>query len=108
MNKKFQAIQMNDKETKVESSTESAIVGNTLLKAGFPSPEQPVAVNKMVVEYTQEADSNSDGLQFLEVSTEDAGCGVYYVLKTERWAFDDINDLVKVLKDFEKRLSDCR
>ena len=104
---------MDNKEQKVETSTEAAIVGNTLLAAGFPSSEQPVAVNKVSVEYTQEADSNSadsnsDGLQFLEVSTEDAGAGVYYILKTERWAFDNLNDLIKVLNDFEKRLSACR
>jgi len=78
---------------------------NRLLSAGFPSSEQPVSVNKVLVEYIQEADSNSDGLQLIEVSTEDAGGGVFYVLKTERWAFDNINDLVKVLNDFEKRLS---
>ena len=95
---------MDNKEQKVETGTE-AVVSNTLLAAGFPSSEQPVAVNKVSVEYTQEADSNSDGLQFLEVSTEDAGGGVYYVLKTERWAFDNLNDLIKVLNDFEKRLS---
>lgn len=99
---------MNDKEQKVETITESAIVGNTLLSAGFPSSEQPVAVNKVSVEYTQEADSNSDGLQFLEVSTEDAGAGVYYIMKTDRWAFDNLNDLIKVLNDFEKRLSACQ
>ena len=81
---------------------------NNVLAAGFPSSEQPVAVNKVCVEYIQEADSNSYGLQFLEVSTEGAGSGVYYVLKTERWAFDNLNDLIKVLNDFEKRLSACR
>lgn len=70
----------------------------------LPSPEQPVSVNKVSVEYTQEADANSRGIQFLDVSTEDGGGGVYYVLKTERWAFDDINDLIKILTDFEKRL----
>ena len=96
---------MNDKEQKVETITESAIVGNTLLATGFPSSDQPVAVNKVSVKYTQEADSNSDGLQFLEVSTEDAGAGVYYIMKTDRWAFDNLNDLIKVLNDFEKRLS---
>lgn len=70
----------------------------------LPSPEQPVSVNKVSVEYTQETDANSRGIQFLDVSTEDGGGGVYYVLKTERWAFDDINDLIKILTDFEKRL----
>ena len=99
---------MNKEEKKVETSTEAAIVCNTLLSSCLPSSEQPVAVNKVSVEYTQEADGNSDALQFLEVSTEDAGGGVYYVLKTERWAFDNLNDLIKVLNDFEKRLSACR
>ena len=92
---------MNNKE-------QAAIDGNTLLAAGFPSSEQPFAVNKLSVEYTQKADSNSEGLQLLEVSTEDAGGGVYYVLKTERWAFDNLNEVIKVLNDFEKRLSACR
>jgi uncharacterized protein YfdQ (DUF2303 family) len=81
---------------------------NRLLVAGFPSSEQPVAVTKVTVEYTQDADSNSNEIQFLKVSTEDAGGGIYYVIKTERWAFDNIDDLIKVLNDFEKRLSACR
>jgi hypothetical protein len=101
--KKYQAektlnkFQMNDKEQKVDK--------DSLLTNGFPSSEQPVAVNKVCVEYTQEADDNSSEVQLLEISTEDAGGGVYYILKTERWAFDDLNDLIKVLQDFEKRLS---
>lgn len=99
---------MSNKKQKIETRTEAAINGNTLLPAGFPSAKQPVAVNKVSIEYTQEADSNSYGFQFLEISTEDAGGGVYYILKTERWAFDNLNDLIKVLNDFEKRLSDCR
>lgn len=83
---------------------EKPAIGNVLLTTGFPSTQQPVAVNKVSVEYTQEADSNSDGLQFLEVSTEDAGAGVYYVLKTERWSFDDPQELIDILNDFKKRL----
>ena len=96
---------MSKEEKNVETNTEASNGGNTLLSSCLPSSEQPVAVNKVSVEYTQEADSNSDGLQFLEVSTEDAGAGVYYILKTERWDFDNLNDLIKVLNDFEKRLS---
>jgi len=88
---------MNNKEQKVDK--------DSLLANGFPSSEQPVAVNKVCVEYTQEADDNSSEVQLLEISTEDAGGGVYYILKTERWAFDNLNDLIKVLQDFEKRLS---
>lgn len=83
-------------------------VGNNLLEPGFPSSDQPIAVNKVCVEYLQEADNKPNGLQFLEISTEDAGGGVFYVIKTERWTFDNLNDLIKVLNDFDKRLSDCR
>lgn len=74
-----------------------------LIPIGFPSKQTPVAVNKLSMEYVQEGDSNSDEFQILDISTDDAGGGVYYVLKTERWAFDNIDDLIKILKDFEKR-----
>ena len=43
-------------------------------------------------------------VQLFEFSTDDAGGGVYYVIKTERWTFDDANDLIEVLNDFEKRV----
>ncbi len=63
------------------------------------------SVNKLTVEYTQDADSvHADSDQFLEVSTEDAGSGVYYVIKTDRWAFDNVSELIRLLKDFEQRL----
>jgi hypothetical protein len=39
-------------ENKVENKQLSRNDGNTLLAAGFPSSEQPVAVNKVSVEYT--------------------------------------------------------
>lgn len=62
-------------------------------------------VNKVTVEYIQEADSNDSNTdQFLELSTDDAGAGVYYVLKTDRWAFDDPKELIDILNDFIKRI----
>lgn len=60
--------------------------------------------SKISIEYTQPADSNSDDIQMLRISTEDAGAGHYYVIETERWAFDDLNELMEVLQDFKKRL----
>lgn len=66
-------------------------------------------INQIKVEYTQEADSNStDGDQFLELSTDDAGGGVYFVLKSERWAFDNVQEIIDILQDFEKRLGSER
>jgi hypothetical protein len=66
--------------------------------------EELVSIEQITVKYMQEPDSNSsEGLQFLEISTEDAGGGIYFVLKTDRWAFDNIDSLIKVLSDFNKR-----
>ena len=63
-------------------------------------------VESMKIEYSQDADScqSNDGAQLLEIETADSGGGVYYIIKTERWAIDDTKDLIKILKDFQKRL----
>lgn len=58
--------------------------------------------------YSQEADSNSnnDGDNFIEISAE-AICFEmdYIVIKTERWAFDNVNEFVELINDFKKRIS---
>ena len=56
--------------------------------------------------YSQNGDScaDSDVLQFLHIKTQDAGDGKYFVIETERWAFDKIEDLIEVLRDFENRI----
>jgi hypothetical protein len=50
------------------------------------------------VSFTQEGDCCGDGQQSLIVREEDGGGGSYYVIETERWAFDSIYDLIAVLK----------
>lgn len=50
------------------------------------------------ITYHQEADSNSEGHHFLDVLIQDAGGGKYFVIKTDRWAFDTIDDLVVLLR----------
>jgi hypothetical protein len=62
-------------------------------------------IQKITIEYNQDGDSVLDGLdQTLEISTEDAGSGHYYVIKSDRWAFDSPDELIKILNDFEQRL----
>jgi hypothetical protein len=62
-------------------------------------------IQKITIEYNQEGDSVLDGLdQTLEISTEDAGSGHYYVIKSDRWAFDSPEELISILNDFEQRL----
>ena len=62
-------------------------------------------IQKLTIEYTQDGDSMLDSIeQTLEISTEDAGSGHYYVIKSDRWAFDSPDELIKILNDFEQRL----
>ena len=82
---------------------------NPLLPAGFPSKDTPVTIESLSATYQQEEDSSStDGHQFLKISTSDGGGGIYFVIKTERWAFDNIEDLIILLTDFKRRLSHSR
>jgi hypothetical protein len=50
--------------------------------------------------YFQEGDSMIDGDQQLELSTEDGGGGTYFVLKTDRWVFDSLEELSDLIQDF--------
>jgi hypothetical protein len=76
-----------------------------LLVHGFPDSSHPVTVSKVTVEYIQESDCNSSSnhLQVLEITTEESGNGAYYVLNTDRWAFDSLDELYELLRDFEVR-----
>lgn len=60
-------------------------------------------IESISVVYTQEDDLNSEDIQELIIETGDNGSGKYIVLKTNRWAIDDIDEMVKFLKDFKKR-----
>jgi hypothetical protein len=41
--------------------------------------------------------------QFLKINTADAGKGKYFVISTDRWAFDDPKELLETIQDFIKR-----
>ncbi len=68
-------------------------------------PDYTPEIDEMHIVYKQDPDGNdsSDSSQRLTFFTEDAGEGKYYVLETERWAFDTMDDVIEVLKDFIDR-----
>jgi hypothetical protein len=53
--------------------------------------------------FSQENDSCDDGDmgQELRVEMIDAGGGKYFIIKTERWAFDSVEELVALLRKAE-------
>ena len=75
------------------------------IKVGFPLEDKDLVIQEFSITYSQNNDSNQEsGIQQLKLSISDAGGGHYYVLETERWAIDDIDELIKLLNDFKKRL----
>ena len=63
------------------------------------------ALTKIMCEYTQEADGCSpfgDTPNTIEITTQSDG---YIVIKTERWAIDNIDDMIELLKDFKSRFT---
>ena len=59
--------------------------------------------------YSQDEDSagrTGESIQTLAVEAVNAGGGCYFVIETERWAFDDIGDFEKLMKDFRGRAAE--
>lgn len=65
-----------------------------------PELEQLTAI------YSQEDDcckSSDFGRQDIEISTHDGGGGKFYTIKTDRWAFDSIEELTTLINNFIKK-----
>jgi hypothetical protein len=50
--------------------------------------------------FTQDADCCDSEDQFLTIKTQNGGGGDFFVIETERWAFDNIPELVTTLMRF--------
>lgn len=61
------------------------------------------AVNRISVEYIQEADNYKEDSadNTLTIGTEPGG---YFYISTKRWAFDNIEELINILNDFKNKV----
>jgi hypothetical protein len=55
------------------------------------------------VTFAQDADCNSTEDQFLTIKTDNGGGGDFYVIETERWAFDSIDELIEIINKFKEK-----
>ena len=101
----------NDESKQVEEESTTEIRTSSekeLIPYGFnPKPGQPILLSRFELEYVQEQDccsSSKNDVQTLKLSIEDGGGGSYYVMETSRWAFDNAEEIIKVLEDFKKRI----
>jgi hypothetical protein len=66
-------------------------------------------VSHVSATFVQEADSCDDaknlGIQELIIQIDDAGGGPFFVISTDRWAFDDPKDIVECIEVVSKLLT---
>jgi len=66
--------------------------------------ESITAFYEFGVTYTQDHDCNApnDDIQEIEIKASNCGGGDFYIIKTERWAINEIDDLINLLKKAKK------
>ncbi len=65
-----------------------------------------IIIEEIKIAYSQEGDSaGGEEHQELDIMTQDAGGGKFYVISTDRWAFNDVKEFTDLIKDFNKRLN---
>lgn len=77
-----------------------------IITEGFPSNDQ-ILVDEVTIKYYQEPDCtedrDGDGQEII-ISTRDGGGGKFINIKTTNWSISGIEDLQKLIEDFEKRV----
>lgn len=78
--------------------------GSMVAECSEPGPR--LEAIQLTATYSQQADSMAyqQTEQYLEIKTEDAGGGMYYIISTERWAVGDLDELIETLKDFRTKV----
>jgi hypothetical protein len=55
------------------------------------------------ITFTQDNDCCTNDDQFITIKTQNGGGGDFFVIETQRWAFDSIEDLVRILYQFKNK-----
>ncbi len=68
--------------------------------------ENREVLSRIECEYTQDSDCCSPNTDYVNIMTINSEREGYYVLKTERWSFNNREDLIKIIDDFLGRFED--
>lgn len=60
---------------------------------------------ELKVTFSQNNDcmESSDNGQFLTIRTENGGGGDFFILETERWSYESIDEIIKTLTEFKDK-----
>ena len=79
----------------------------TGVSSSFKTKEYPdgseIVINQISVNYSQVNEEETDIDDNLKLSICHQGAGFYFVLESKRWAFNNIDELVKILYDFQSK-----
>ena len=68
-----------------------------------------IGIDNMSITYLQNSDctEEDENVQSITISTRNNGIGRFINIKTENWSFDDVNEIINLVKDFKKRAELC-
>ena len=73
----------------------------------FNFDDNIVGIDEVSITYLQNSDcSGEDGkedVQSITISTRNNACARFINIKTNSWSIDNIDELIKIIKDFERR-----
>ena len=68
----------------------------------YPEGDDTV-ITGITVNYSQMSEKNADDTNDLELSICNQGAGFYFVMKTDRWAFNNVDELLELIQDFKNK-----
>jgi hypothetical protein len=71
------------------------------LRSNLTINNMKAVIEEISITYSQECDESSQDWQSIKIFTSDNGTGKYIVFETERWAIDNIDELVEILNEFK-------
>lgn len=77
-----------------------------ILCEDFPTENNFIIIEPPLIKYIQDDDLNRENdCQELKIGMDSSGCGYYYYIETQRWAFNEIDDLINILQDYKSRFT---
>lgn len=58
---------------------------------------------ELKITFTQDSDCTTSKEQYLTIKTDDGGGGDFFVIETERWSFDTIEEFIRILYEFKMK-----
>lgn len=75
----------------------------------FKFEDNKIGIDDVSITYLQNSDctENQDDVQSITISCRNNGVARFLNIKTENWSLENVEEMLALLKDFEKRAGLC-